>query len=171
MIFCFFFFFQAEDGIRDLTVTGVQTCALPICRDKRAVEAQLVGKPPDWMFASVPADRLDAFQRDLDSLVEAIIADGRRVILITHAIRFGDNEENIDDSFPVWEGRVFTPRATGRIIIGFNSAANERLRAVAEKYGMRVIDVASSVTGCHKCFGDLVHFTDQGAMRVANKSK
>src|SRR5688572_32495905 len=30
--FCFFFvfFFQAEDGIRDLTVTGVQTCALPI---------------------------------------------------------------------------------------------------------------------------------------------
>src|SRR2546421_3666135 len=26
-----FFFFQAEDGIRDLIVTGVQTCALPIC--------------------------------------------------------------------------------------------------------------------------------------------
>src|SRR6266567_5672538 len=32
MAFYFFvFFFQAEDGIRDLTVTGVQTCALPIC--------------------------------------------------------------------------------------------------------------------------------------------
>src|SRR5260221_6374483 len=28
--FCFFFF-QAEDGIRDHCVTGVQTCALPIC--------------------------------------------------------------------------------------------------------------------------------------------
>src|SRR2546430_7711304 len=28
--FLFHFFFQAEDGIRDLTVTGVQTCALPI---------------------------------------------------------------------------------------------------------------------------------------------
>src|SRR6266700_8218302 len=27
---CFFFFFQAEDGIRDFHVTGVQTCALPI---------------------------------------------------------------------------------------------------------------------------------------------
>src|SRR2546429_5365617 len=26
------FFFQAEDGIRDVAVTGVQTCALPICR-------------------------------------------------------------------------------------------------------------------------------------------
>src|SRR5205809_4029374 len=33
-VFCFvfFFFFQAEDGIRDVAVTGVQTCALPICR-------------------------------------------------------------------------------------------------------------------------------------------
>src|SRR5207245_4468880 len=30
MIILFFFFFQAEDGIRDATVTGVQTCALPI---------------------------------------------------------------------------------------------------------------------------------------------
>src|SRR5437667_3563167 len=28
--FVFFFFFQAEDGIRDRDVTGVQTCALPI---------------------------------------------------------------------------------------------------------------------------------------------
>src|SRR2546430_3499832 len=30
----FYFFFQAEDGIRDLTVTGVQTCALPISRQR-----------------------------------------------------------------------------------------------------------------------------------------
>src|SRR3712207_8265080 len=30
MVDIFFFFFQAEDGIRDIGVTGVQTCALPI---------------------------------------------------------------------------------------------------------------------------------------------
>src|SRR3712207_7459143 len=30
MMTCYFFFFQAEDGIRDIGVTGVQTCALPI---------------------------------------------------------------------------------------------------------------------------------------------
>src|SRR2546430_4698901 len=33
VLLLFFFFFQAEDGIRDLTVTGVQTCALPICSE------------------------------------------------------------------------------------------------------------------------------------------
>src|SRR5437879_9284211 len=32
MFLLFFFFFQAEDGIRDTSVTGVQTCALPISR-------------------------------------------------------------------------------------------------------------------------------------------
>src|SRR5436189_3745374 len=32
LFFFFFFFFQAEDGIRDTSVTGVQTCALPIYR-------------------------------------------------------------------------------------------------------------------------------------------
>src|SRR2546429_1436608 len=37
--FCFFFFFQAEDGIRDVAVTGVQTCALPILRACRRVRA------------------------------------------------------------------------------------------------------------------------------------
>src|SRR5256886_9378009 len=37
---CVFFFFQAEDGIRDLTVTGVQTCALPILRVVKATRSK-----------------------------------------------------------------------------------------------------------------------------------
>src|SRR5699024_11471973 len=40
------FFFQAEDGIRSRNVTGVQTCALPICRKKttcRASSTNLTG--------------------------------------------------------------------------------------------------------------------------------
>src|SRR5437764_3940785 len=37
--FIFFFFFQAEDGIRDTSVTGVQTCALPISSGLRALSA------------------------------------------------------------------------------------------------------------------------------------
>src|SRR5438876_11887601 len=35
----YFFFFQAEDGIRDGRVTGVQTCALPIWRSARAARS------------------------------------------------------------------------------------------------------------------------------------
>src|SRR5215217_5878644 len=38
----FFFFFQAEDGIRDIGVTGVQTCALPICFEQELEVARLI---------------------------------------------------------------------------------------------------------------------------------
>src|SRR2546430_10502047 len=43
--YCFFFFFQAEDGIRDLTVTGVQTCALPIYYPVIASAARTISTP------------------------------------------------------------------------------------------------------------------------------
>src|SRR5438046_2814261 len=48
------FFFQAEDGIRDWSVTGVQTCALPIYRERRESPADArarPGKPSDPKFA------------------------------------------------------------------------------------------------------------------------
>src|SRR2546430_13336381 len=41
--YCCVFFCQAEDGIRDLTVTGVQTCALPI-----SMEVAVLGQPGQW---------------------------------------------------------------------------------------------------------------------------
>src|SRR6266850_3141383 len=41
-----FFFFQAEDGIRDYKVTGVQTCALPIFRPALAVVARVERELP-----------------------------------------------------------------------------------------------------------------------------
>src|SRR2546425_3977828 len=40
-MFYVFFFFQAEDGIRDKLVTGVQTCALPISRIVRAAASEV----------------------------------------------------------------------------------------------------------------------------------
>src|SRR5256886_15818877 len=40
LMILFFFFFQAEDGIRDLTVTGVQTCALPIFNKQGALSPE-----------------------------------------------------------------------------------------------------------------------------------
>src|SRR2546430_3955542 len=51
-------FLQAEDGIRDLTVTGVQTCALPISDGPLAVEAAHASLAPfqrAWTFTG--ADR------------------------------------------------------------------------------------------------------------------
>src|SRR5207245_6909886 len=55
------FFFQAEDGIRDATVTGVQTCALPISRP-RSRQFSFLSLPPGKRFplAAVARRRLRA---------------------------------------------------------------------------------------------------------------
>src|SRR6266568_4101922 len=56
----FFFFFQAEDGIRDGTVTGVQTCALPISRGVAVVTTppgERHGLPALMATASLREDR------------------------------------------------------------------------------------------------------------------
>src|SRR5438270_6592790 len=68
--FIFFFFFQAEDGIRDLTVTGVQTCALPISAladdanalTRRDVEVDLARCRPDAL-GSLEADAKTAHRQ------------------------------------------------------------------------------------------------------------
>src|SRR2546429_3868507 len=43
--YCVFFFFQAEDGIRDVAVTGVQTCALPISHPARPTSMATTTSP------------------------------------------------------------------------------------------------------------------------------
>ena len=80
-IFFFFFFFQAEDGIRDTSVTGVQTCALPIYEENLTQRwqgsdaAEQIGAilPMGALFVAVyrglpglkrGGDRLYAFVRD-----------------------------------------------------------------------------------------------------------
>src|SRR6266481_8718610 len=74
---CFsFFFFQAEDGIRDGTVTGVQTCALPILphRHRRFRRRQ--------HLVPQPAQARRGYRQDRKSVVKGKSVDlgGRRII-------------------------------------------------------------------------------------------
>src|SRR2546429_9565381 len=58
------FFFQAEDGIRDVAVTGVQTCALPIsnrltpANQATLSEARVLLVPSQWASTPPPANTL-----------------------------------------------------------------------------------------------------------------
>src|SRR2546421_7179605 len=55
LVIFFFFFFQAEDGIRDLIVTGVQTCALPICSPAFTLKSRLLVavRPPNRLVSDL----------------------------------------------------------------------------------------------------------------------
>src|SRR6266478_7308005 len=73
----FFFFFQAEDGIRDLTVTGVQTCALPISLvPRRPCRDQLGASGHEWHSTRVSEQarvELPSYARgDLEVFVNGI---------------------------------------------------------------------------------------------------
>src|SRR5256886_4589664 len=90
-----FFFFQAEDGIRDLTVTGVQTCALPISR--HLGEEIVYRAPPlrvaaaddiaDGLVEREPGDRAGAHGPavDSDALPPGVDAHAERRDLAVHA--------------------------------------------------------------------------------------
>src|SRR5690606_40833663 len=55
----YFFFFQAEGGIRGFHVTGVQTCALPIYTEGAGMPPAQLGKRPGWLLAeSEPLNEL-----------------------------------------------------------------------------------------------------------------
>src|SRR5437764_1674779 len=62
LLFFFFFFFQAEDGIRDTSVTGVQTCALPIFASNQCNRVLLIVL--DGMSWAVCHELLDDIRRE-----------------------------------------------------------------------------------------------------------
>src|SRR5687767_15434119 len=91
MVFGFFFFFQAEDGIRDKLVTGVQTCALPIWLQRgtklthhfryrvRRVVPVLRNLYHFAIPLEIPKDILDFFTKYVDQLRDCRRSEERRV--------------------------------------------------------------------------------------------
>src|SRR5207253_3446033 len=69
-LYCLFFFFQAEDGIRDGHVTGVQTCALPIffIESLRTRKVELLAESEDT-FAALNVSVKFKFLRSTDGKV------------------------------------------------------------------------------------------------------
>src|SRR2546430_8713924 len=78
-----FFFFQAEDGIRDLTVTGVQTCALPIYLVTAELTPEEIKAVMEEVYASREPRNLLGFEIETEGVgyerrITAMrLADGR----------------------------------------------------------------------------------------------
>src|SRR5258708_31830728 len=89
LVWCLLFFFQAEDGIRDDLVTGVQTCALPISDELARIKAYIRGsmllgmegthQVASWLGGqeSLRSDVLDIDK--MVALIEAVRSEERRV--------------------------------------------------------------------------------------------
>src|SRR2546430_16525130 len=107
----FFFFFQAEDGIRDLTVTGVQTCALPISFTRRAAEelrhrlSGLLGRVAD-----------DVTVATFHSLGLAILRENAAAVGLPPSFRVAEEAERV--AARVEAGAAPSEAAAGRLLGG-----------------------------------------------------
>src|SRR6266542_5880723 len=128
MLLCFFFFFQAEDGIRDATVTGVQTCALPICLGVGG-GAALVRVPGCGTRRGDPADGGTRLVRR--GAVRPVRraergrhggrprpAAGRAVVIVTQSTA-ADMRERVEDVMAVYEIAMGYPPGTGAQRAGY----------------------------------------------------
>src|SRR2546430_8967787 len=95
-----FFFFQAEDGIRDLTVTGVQTCALPISSKARRVVQQLFEAffkdvslmPPEYRDQALRAETAHGAAARARAVADYIAGMTDRYALLEHRRLFEPGE-------------------------------------------------------------------------------
>src|SRR5688500_19026425 len=89
VFFCCFFF-QAEDGIRDYKVTGVQTCALPICGGAALSIYGVTKKPIKYIGVGEKSDALEEFHPD--RMAGRILQMGDVVSLVEKAQAAFDEE-------------------------------------------------------------------------------
>src|SRR6266852_9999558 len=132
----FFFFFQAEDGIRDATVTGVQTCALPISCGAGIHAPEHHSESPEAMFAHIPGIRVvyPSSPSRAYGLLLAAIQDPDPVVFLEPSRLYRRFKEEVDDdgtplpldkAFVVREGTDVTFVAWGAMLREALDAAEE----------------------------------------------
>ncbi|MBN1883920.1 MAG: SGNH/GDSL hydrolase family protein [Candidatus Krumholzibacteriota bacterium] len=113
-----------------------------------------------------PPDRVAAFERQVTELVDAVRRDSVRVVLATHAVRFGGSMDAADRRHMAgW--RKFYPLASADCLLEMDEAANEAIRRIGRERGIPVVDIARLVPAGDRYFADFAHFTDAGARLVA----
>src|SRR5437762_8230456 len=144
----FFFFFQAEDGIRDTSVTGVQTCALPISPLGRSLR-QYLDLDEAVLDLNVTPNRGD---------VLSILGVAREVAALAGTKVTGPGIARTPaghaERFPVkLEAPAACPRFAGCILRGVDNRAavplwmRERLRRAGVRSISPVVDVTNYEIG------------------------
>src|SRR3989441_1060654 len=134
--FLFFFFFQAEDGIRDKLVTGVQTCALPPVLLLHGPDSQLLDDAlalvadrlfPDTASAAFGREVFDGRETDAQTVVTSAMTlpllGGLRLVIVRHAQALGQRHAEALGAY------ARDPNPTTRLVL----VADEGLRTSRDR--------------------------------------
>jgi hypothetical protein len=129
---------------------------------RHEISVMLKEHPLGWRFDSVPSDRLTAYETDLRHAIGTVRSIGAIPVLVTHANRFVGFRELDSAALRQWE--KFYPRASGRTIVAFDSAARLETIRVARDSQTVFVDLAPVLARSKgAAFADYSHFTDLGA--------
>src|SRR5688572_16549385 len=177
-----FFFFQAEDGIRDLTVTGVQTCALPILEtvtpaaNAKGIRLQVLQDPAGSCVVGDPDRLQQVFWNLLFNAVKFTPKNGRIRVSVQSIgsnveISVNDTGLGIDSDFLPRIFERFTQsdststRAARGLGLGLSIA-----RQLAELHG-GTIRAESDGVGCGSTFTAILPRSPVTATATATKGR
>jgi lysophospholipase L1-like esterase len=121
--------------------------------------------PASGAMDRVPKATIDAFHSDVECAVRASRDLGARVIVLTHATRFGDAADPDDDLLVAW--RLYYPELREQGFLDLEQRANASLLDLRFWPGVVVVDAAHRMPAGAAYFADPVHFTDAGARALA----
>lgn len=135
---------------------------------KRYLISKAIASIPDEsIFQTAPLERLDLFRDQLSELVRTVKSNGTEVVLITHA-----NRVSIPVSEEEWQiltgWRKLYPHVAEKCFLEMESAGNRIIKQVTEQFGIRLVDADAKLPKTEKYFADHIHFTTEGAGRMAN---
>ena len=128
--------------------------------------AEVRAHPESWRFQTVPSERLTQYESDLRTIIGSVRAIGAVPVMATHANKFMGQAVPDADLLVTWQ--KFYPRATGPVLIAFDSLARDVTLRVGADSGVVTVDAARALaTAPRSEFVDFVHFSDAGAARIA----
>lgn len=116
----------------------------------------------------LPEENVTRFREDLDALVTRLQESGVRVVLVTHANRFGAQVRDEDREF-LSDWRKFFPDLKEEGLLDMEHRMSGTVRSVAAEREIPLVDAAQHMPGGARNFAEFVHFTDAGADELSRE--
>jgi hypothetical protein len=116
----------------------------------------------------LPDESLYAFEVDLKCAIDGVKSLGATAIVLTHASRFGATPRE-DDNYWLVGWRNQYPEMSEVGFLDLERRANERIRQVALREQVILVDAASAMEGRSEWFADHAHFSNLGATALAKQ--
>lgn len=155
--------FQLRIGAKLLTLLTEQTSpSIQTALTRVSIHLRI---PEGSVLSRIPESNVDRFRRDLSRLLDLLRNESVRVLLVTHATRFGSVVRPEDAPFlTTW--RSLHPRLREEGFLDMENRLNQVIRTASVERRLPLVDAARWLYGPEN-FAEFVHFTPRGAAALA----